>query len=226
MTREESPVVTVPPPRYPAGDIRISSLSRKGEGFAAPSFLVEEYRNLENTVRGLITDICRPFCESCPNPCCREDICRETLDSIWLRTVWTSNQVDRSSYDDAEGWLTVSGCALKAGRPPVCYEFYCSRIMSSLGGAYQKYGLSALGNLMNFVGRGASGKSHLVTLSDPEELFNMHCGKIHKRIGEAYEALEDCMFLIRNDSACNSILRDLGRIQQVPKGLRSRKGME
>lgn len=191
-----------------------------------PASLVEEYKNLENTVRQRISDIGRPFCEGCSSPCCREDICRETLESLWLRTVWTSNQVDVSSYDDARGWLTVGGCALKAGRPPVCYEFFCSGIMASLGGAYQKYGLTALGNLMNFVGRGALGKSHLVTLSEPEELLNIHYGRIRKRIGEAYKALEDCVFLIRNDFARSSILRDLGNIQQVPKRLRVSKDVE
>jgi hypothetical protein len=183
------------------------------------SFLIDEYSNLEITVRGLISGICRPFCGKCEKPCCREDICRETLDSLWLRMVLDSKHHDISSYDESDGWLTVDGCALETGRAPLCYEFFCSRIMSSFAGEHQRYGVNVLGNLISFVGRDALNKRHLVTLADPEELLRMNHGKIYERIIKAHEALDDCMYLVRNDSAHKSILRKLHAIQRVPRGL-------
>jgi hypothetical protein len=183
------------------------------------SFLIDEYSDLEVLVRGLIWELCRPFCGKCEKPCCREDICRETLDSLWLRMVWESKHLDSNGYDESNGWLTVDGCALETGRDPLCYEFFCSKIMSSFAGEYQRYGVNVLGNLISFVGRDALGKRHLVTLADPEELLCMNYGKIYERILKAHDALDDCICLIRNDSACDSILRNLQSIQRVPKGL-------
>lgn len=196
-------------------------------GFSGPatlrnaelSFLIDEYHDLEVLVRDLIWEICKPFCGKCEKPCCRENICRETLDSLWLRMVWESKHLDINSYDESNGWLTVDGCALETGRAPLCYEFFCSKIMSSFAGEYQRYGVNVLGDLISFVGRDALNKRHLVTLSDPEELLCMNYGKIYERILKAHDALDDCIYLIRNDSASDSIMRDLQSIQRVPRGL-------
>ena len=176
-------------------------------GFSGPatlrnaelSFLIDEYHDLEVLVRDLIWEICKPFCGKCEKPCCRENICWETLDSLWLRMVWESKHLDINSYDESNGWLTVNRCALETGRTPLCYEFFCSKIMSSFAGEYQRYGVNVLGDLISFVGRDALNKRHLVTLSDPEELLCMNYGKIYERILKAHDALDDCIYLIRNE---------------------------
>ena len=196
-------------------------------GFSRPStlrnaelsFLIDEYRALEVTVRGLIWEICKPFCGNCEKSCCREDICQDTLDSLWLRMVWESRQLDINGYDESDGWLTVDGCALETGRAPLCYEFFCTKIMFSFTGDYQRYGVNVLGCLISFVGRDALNKRHLVTLSDPEELLNMNHGKIYERILKAHDALDDCLYVIRNNSACDSVLKKLQSIQKISKGL-------
>jgi hypothetical protein len=79
--------------------------------------------------------------------------------------------------------------------------------------------VNVLGNLISFVGRDAFGRRHLVTLSDPEELLCLNYGKIYERILKAHDALDDCIYLIRNDSACDSTLRNLHAIQKAPRGL-------
>ena len=111
------------------------------------------------------------------------------------------------------------GCALDVGRPPLCYEFFCSRILSSFEGVYQRYGLQVLGRLMSYVGDDALFRGHLVMLNEPEELFNISFGKIYKRIIKARGALEDCIALITHDSAGNSMLRNLKTIHRLPKEL-------
>lgn len=64
-------------------------------------------------------------CANCANVCCKEAICRESIDSDFLRFILGS-MVDR--YSEKAGWYVPgSGCRLSYGRPLVCYEFFCER---------------------------------------------------------------------------------------------------
>lgn len=182
--------------------------------------VMEEYSNLEIIVRGLISEICSPFCTTCTNPCCRDDICRETLDSLWLSIIYELNHHEISNYNNSTGWLTDDGCGLNVGRPPVCYEFYCSTIMSELAGTYQKYAANVLGNLLSFIGKNAIGKKHLVTLTDPEEFCNVKFEKIQARIKTAHALSRDCIEMIRKDYASYSTLNALQLILKLPKGIK------
>ncbi|MHB1084673.1 MAG: hypothetical protein ACYCZA_07520 [Thiobacillus sp.] len=62
------------------------------------------------------------LCASCTNVCCKEAICRESMDSDFLRFVLGS-RVD--GYSVSDGWYVPgSGCRLSYGRPLVCYEYF------------------------------------------------------------------------------------------------------
>ena len=64
-------------------------------------------------------------CASCPHVCCKEVLCRESIDSDFLRFVLGSRVDD---YNVSDGWLVPgSGCRLSYGRPLVCYEFFCEK---------------------------------------------------------------------------------------------------
>jgi hypothetical protein len=64
-------------------------------------------------------------CARCASVCCREVMCRESIDSDFLRFL-LGPQVDRYSVD--AGWYVPgSGCRLSYGRPLVCYEFFCEK---------------------------------------------------------------------------------------------------
>jgi hypothetical protein len=64
-------------------------------------------------------------CASCPHVCCKEVLCRESIDSDFLRFVLGSRVGD---YSVSDGWLLPgSGCRLSYGRPLVCYEYYCEQ---------------------------------------------------------------------------------------------------
>jgi hypothetical protein len=64
-------------------------------------------------------------CASCTNVCCKEVMCRESMDSDFLRFL-LGPLVEGYSVD--AGWYVPgSGCRLSYGRPLVCYEFFCEK---------------------------------------------------------------------------------------------------
>ena len=64
-------------------------------------------------------------CARCTSVCCREVMCRESVDSDFLRFLLGS-RVD--GYSVSDGWLVPgSGCRLSFGRPLVCYEYFCEQ---------------------------------------------------------------------------------------------------
>lgn len=64
-------------------------------------------------------------CASCTSVCCKEVMCRESMDSDFLRFL-LGPLVEGYSVD--AGWYVPgSGCRLSYGRPLVCYEYFCEK---------------------------------------------------------------------------------------------------
>jgi hypothetical protein len=64
-------------------------------------------------------------CARCTSVCCKEAICRESVDSDFLRFV-LGPRVE--AYSVTAGWhVPGAGCRLSYGRPLVCYEYFCER---------------------------------------------------------------------------------------------------
>lgn len=64
-------------------------------------------------------------CASCTHVCCKEVLCRESVDSDFLRFVLGPRVGD---YSENDGWhVPGSGCRLGYGRPLICYEYFCER---------------------------------------------------------------------------------------------------
>jgi hypothetical protein len=64
-------------------------------------------------------------CARCTSVCCKEPLCRESIDSDFLRFVLGARVDD---YSVRDGWHAAgAGCRLSHGRPLVCYEFFCEQ---------------------------------------------------------------------------------------------------
>lgn len=64
-------------------------------------------------------------CASCANVCCKEVLCRESIESDFLRFILGARVDD---YSVSDGWYVAgAGCRLSYGRPLVCYEYFCER---------------------------------------------------------------------------------------------------
>ena len=82
--------------------------------------------NIEQKLQQLNIEAAGSYCCSCDSVCCREEICRETIDSSFLRFIIGPLI---KNYDKINGWHDGKlGCKLKFGRPLICYSFFCSKI--------------------------------------------------------------------------------------------------
>jgi hypothetical protein len=159
--------------------------------------LVERYGRLEQQVRLLTEQLCRPACSACRRVCCRIDFCLEARESIFLTRV-----VDRFSpdavFDPTSGWLTRTGCALVAGRPPVCYEFLCGEIPDAVSADHRRrHAMLVLSMLLTHAGRKVACGRHLVEIVDGEGLHRIQFRRFNQRLDEAEEAFAAADAILR-----------------------------
>lgn len=65
-------------------------------------------------------------CSICGGVCCKEEICRESIKSAFLRFILGDEVV---KYREDTGWyMPETGCQLKFGRPLICYEYLCTEL--------------------------------------------------------------------------------------------------
>jgi hypothetical protein len=123
------------------------------------------YACLEKAVQARMIRFCGPYCRACLVLCCKVHYCCESEESPFLKHL-TSLFPPVKKWSEQDGWLTPNGCALTAGRPPVCYAFSCDAIAMSHPTPAHRYALNVLSALMSYAGRNAYGRRHLVELLD------------------------------------------------------------
>jgi hypothetical protein len=156
------------------------------------SRLLEDYRAIELGAGRLMQEVCAPFCSVCPTPCCRTAICREAAESPFLLAVHGEQQ----AFDRKSGYLGVTGCKLGVGRPPVCHAYICHRIMSKQPDDERRYALDVLGDLVDYLGRGAWMKRHLVEAMRDADLARADREVFREQLataGAVLEILEGCL---------------------------------
>lgn len=148
---------------------------------------VEAYCRLERDIGRHMTAWCAPVCARCPTPCCRAEICEETRRSAWLIRI-RRHSAPRLRHTD-RGWLGRGECRLPAGRPPVCYEYFCATLLAGCT-EEKKAALSRLGKLVSAAGFRALGQRHLVELNEAD-LQRVKPERLLRRIRRAREEFAD-----------------------------------
>lgn len=169
---------------------------------------IDRYVELEQVVQQLIACRCADFCELCTACCCRADICEEALESPFLQRVHRRLRLDSDRY----GFLDTAGCTLPAGRPPVCYAFFCDELLAAQEDDFQRDLLRVLGHLVSLVGEKALGTAHLVELMDDDQLDQVDFAKLTARVDRALDAAEQIragMQTGRLDAAAREFLERL-----------------
>jgi hypothetical protein len=177
--------------------------------------ILKEYATFETEVRCRISDFCAPSCSVCEGVCCRPEYCRENIDSPFL-TLLSSTIQQNKTYSIGAGWLTSTGCALSAGRPPVCYQYSCKTIMDALPDGRHRYIFQVLSDLVHHIGKRSLGNRHLVEIMDSAQLKNVKAERIGKRLTEARRALHVIQLFTINGCLPDSALADLMRIKPMP----------
>ncbi len=76
---------------------------------------------------GQVTE--QPHCATCTTVCCQEHICRESVESPFLRFILGNRAED---YDQENGWFAPGkGCQLEYGRPMLCYVYFCLKFSAA-----------------------------------------------------------------------------------------------
>jgi len=151
------------------------------------SHFIETYSELERGVQELVSAQCGPVCGLCTVACCcRADLCEEALESRFLRLLHNKKALESDRY----GFLTESGCSLRTGRPPVCYEFFCEELLDSLPDEQHRNMLRILGRLPAHVGEKALGEQHLTEISDANALESLNFQVLGKKLQESFQCLE------------------------------------
>lgn len=114
-------------------------------------------------------------CVNCSSVCCKEIMCRESVDSDFLRFVLGA-QAD--AYSAHAGWYAPgSGCRLSFGRPLVCYEFYCEKFVAH-GWAEPRQLSRAFKTLYAQVFAG----QHMLVVEDISQITAHKLNRIHARL--------------------------------------------
>ncbi len=143
-----------------------------------------EYGTFERDVRCFSDDLFNRICSSCKTPCCKTEICYESIESPFLSSL-RKIFPPLVSFSETNGWLTESGCVLQAGRPPVCHEFLCNTIMDELPTSLHKSVIMVLSQLMTHIGKNALGRRHLVEIMSEDRLKKMNLSRIRNRLTDA-----------------------------------------
>jgi hypothetical protein len=179
--------------------------------------ILNEYGAFETEVIAFTTELLMPWCRGCEGDCCKAECCRESLESSFL-SLLLSKHPPHTPFSDSEGWLTKTGCALTIGRPPVCYEFLCDRILDARPTLLYRYAMDILSKLMSHVGQKAVGCSHLVEILDPSDLSAINSDSFDQRLAEARAALQVVKSILADKPLPENAAGHLSRISRLPHG--------
>ena len=178
--------------------------------------ILKKYQDFEAAVRPQIENLCGQRCSLCKSVCCRPDYCRKNLDSPFLARL-RSKTPSKSGYNAAQGWLTPNGCALSNGRPPVCYQFNCDKIIDGVPTDQHRYFFKVLSNLVPYIGKRSLGTRHLVEIMDPAQLRKVSLKRFRKRLNTARDALHVIQSAKESDFSKASSLAALSRVVPLPR---------
>jgi hypothetical protein len=127
--------------------------------------LFDTYISLEKEILKRVSEISKPFCFKCQTKCCEEKICRESVESKFLSSLIKFQNIQ---YDQKNGWISSQGCRLDYGRPLVCYEFFCDKILIE----YNFHTLNIQQAIKEFIniGNRAYGNTHLICVDNLKKI--------------------------------------------------------
>lgn len=184
--------------------------------------ILEQYAAFEREVIEFTSELFNPWCSTCKEVCCKADYCQENLDSAFLSLV-RHRYSPQTDYSVDQGWLTETGCALTAGRPPICHEFLCNWILDSQLPSLVRYAMNVLSKLITHIGWRAAGPRHLVEIMDSSDLPAIKSDTIDRRLGEAREAYQVVKTILAHKLVPEGGAACLSRIARPPGGLSIRK---
>lgn len=154
----------------------IMHITRNENDYNLP-ILFQNYLSLEKEIQKRTKQISEHFCKECPSKCCKEEMCRESIESKFLYILIKKQNVD---YDRQKGWIGPSGCRLNYGRPLVCYEFFCERILRNNN--FRASNIQQIIKEFISIGNRAYGNTHLICIDNLKTISIRKIAKINGEI--------------------------------------------
>lgn len=180
--------------------------------------ILKQYSSFEIRIGRAIDDICTKHCSVCSSVCCKPEFCRETIESSFL-SLLNKKFYPVSEYSKKNGWLTETGCILSAGRPPVCYEYFCKSIMEVQPDDMHRYAINVLSMLVTHIGKHALGRRHLIEILDENELKKLKITRFRKQLNEAEAAFNAFKSYIKNECLDKTSLQAFEKIVPPPDSI-------
>jgi hypothetical protein len=158
---------------------------------------IADYADLDRQVGRLISHRLRHVCADCRKQCCRPDVCRQAVESWWLRQ---ASQLVHGKWWPAD-WrtrdtciaMTAGGCLLEAGRPTFCRSFVCDRYVEEYRDVWEVVFYSFLSDLTGQTVR-LSSRADVEYL--PAGEVRRHAKAIARRVADSRSLLEQAKRLI------------------------------
>ena len=186
--------------------------------------IIKKYAAFEKKVMKEISRRLGKYCAECEGGCCTATICRETIESPFLIQVRKTVQPN-IRYQKGTGWLRSTGCALSAGRPPICHEFTCNEIDKAAADPVERYMTKVICRLITHVGKKADGLLHLVEVDTNCDLEqDVTLKRFTARLREAEAAFKIVKDYFSIKSIAPESVPVLSRIHPLPPSFRGKKG--
>ena len=184
---------------------------------------IRDYAELEIEIDQLVRERDHGACARCEKPCCRADVCRQVVESWWLREV--SRHVHGAWWPD--DWetrdeciaMTETGCMLKAGRPVICSSFVCDRYVEAYEGLWEAAFVSFVSDLLWNVAQ-LTGRVHIEQLAEDDA--PRYLDRIVERVATGRRRLDEARRLLddgTDDLTKHRVL--LGLLCEMPRSFRA-----
>ena len=147
--------------------------------------LSKNYLSLEKEIQKRTHQLSNPYCTQCSTICCSEEMCRESIESPFLSILIQKQNMD---YDPQNGWLSPIGCRLNYGRPLVCYEFFCQRILDSHN--FRASNIQWIIKEFISIGNRAYGNTHLICIDNLKTISQKKMVKMNNKIKQLMNTLD------------------------------------
>jgi hypothetical protein len=169
---------------------------------------IEQYTECETGIRELISMKGGSLCAQCTRCCCDIVHCKEAITSPFLKQVHKQAE----QFNEQNGFLSPTGCALEKGRPPVCYEYFCDDHFYYQPDELHAEILKILGTLLNHATRNARGNTPLEEIIQEEEIDLVDYELLKNQINESLQALEIIRTFYREGTLSETSLQKLRKI--------------
>ncbi|MFP4107156.1 MAG: hypothetical protein ACLFVU_13870 [Phycisphaerae bacterium] len=171
---------------------------------------IQAYTELERKVDTVWAPLSQKVCGRCEKVCCKPVVCREAVESDWLRLVSEREYGEWVPADVEDRWesecmaLRADGCLLAVGRPAICRGYYCPDVLDACSDIYEVIFYTFSAEIPWVVSK-LTRRTDLITLE--RERLEQYAGRILRAVRRADQLFELSKTLLDEQAAKETKLK-------------------